>query len=556
MRKWLTTISKAAALAVTTSSNLNNRTQNQRNGNKAMTSLLNSSRNGGLIRKPFLRKILALALMGAALALFLCAAGGVSYADPARSKPSILTVETHYYPTFGTPNDALVTADNAYVLVSVSGATGVQVFRNSDFTNPCGGQQILNFPRPRPGVQPVQTVDGMQFFPGSPQVSVGAAVEAHGAEFFRLASLNQPCAIDGVINVQQPPVDPNCPSPEHLCPPGSFDLAVTPDGQYAFVANEYGALPTPPPNVDAGSGTIGIIRTRRDHSGRFTPGTNHIGRNRYIYVPGGSAIPGVTTSNDGKYLYVVSESASGDINPETMMPYRDPTNVENNPNGSVLCPGCPTLNRCDNKSDGTQASNGLLTVIDVGKAKKGMGQASIINSIACGCSPVRAVETADGQYVFVATRGRNNELPLPPEQGASGYQVLAFDRATLVSHSPNDALVGYGDTHGTAPVGMALFNGDNLLAVANGNRYFYESGCVSPPPGRPPCTASVAIMDVSNPAAPTVEQVIPNADNAFPRNITLGPDGSTLYVPNAGCDQPTMACQEVKMLEVITTSVH
>ena len=88
LRKWLTTISKAAWLAVTASSNLNNRTHNQRNGNKAMTSLLNSSRNGGLIKKPFLRKILALALMGAALALFLCAAGGVSYADPARSKPS------------------------------------------------------------------------------------------------------------------------------------------------------------------------------------------------------------------------------------------------------------------------------------------------------------------------------------------------------------------------------------------------------------------------------------------------------------------------------------
>ena len=119
-----------------------------------MTTLLNSSRNGGLIRKPFLRKILVLVLMGAALTLFLCAAGGISYADPARSKPSTLTVETHYYPTFGTPNDALVTADNAYVLVSVSGATGVQVFRNSDFTNPCGGQQILNFPQPRPGVSP------------------------------------------------------------------------------------------------------------------------------------------------------------------------------------------------------------------------------------------------------------------------------------------------------------------------------------------------------------------------------------------------------------------
>jgi hypothetical protein len=531
---------------------------------------INSSRDGGLIRKPFLRKILAVALIGASLALFLCAAGGVSYGRPAGLTPLSMTVDAQFYPTFGTPNDALVTADDSYVLVSVSqvanppfGATGVQVFKKPDFTNPCGRQQIISFPQPIPGSTPpplggpVQAVDGLKFFPGSPQVSVGAAVEEQGAEFFRLASLNEPCGIDGVINVQQPPVIPNCPSPQHLCPPGTFDLAVTPDGQYAFVANEYGVMPTPPPNINAGSGTIGIIRTRRDHFGRFTPGTRSITRNPYIYVPGDSAIPGVTMSHDGKYLYVTSESASGDINPETMMPYRDPTNIENSPNDSVLCPGCPTLNRCDNKSDGTQAPNGLLTVIDVNKAKRGMGQASIITSIACGCSPVRTVETANGQYVFVATRGRNNVLPLPPEPGASGYQVLAFDRATLVSDSPNDALVGYGDTHGTAPVGMALFNNDNLLAVANGNRYYYEKDCVSPPPGRPPCTASVAIMDVSNPAEPRVNQTpIPNENDAFPRNIALGPDGSTLYVPNAGCDFPTLRCQEVKSLEVITTSVN
>jgi hypothetical protein len=530
---------------------------------------IDPSRNDGFIRKRFLRKMMAALLMVASLALFLCAAGGVSYGDSARLTSPKVTVDAQFYPTFGTPNDALVTADDSYVLVSVSqvahppfGATGVQVFKKPDFTNPCGGQQIISFPQPIPGSTPpppggpVQTVDGMKFFPGSPQVSVGAAVEAQGAEFFRLASLNQPCAVDGIINVQQPPVIPDC--AQQLCPPGTFDLAVTPDGRYAFVANEYGALPNPPPNnVNAGSGTIGIIRVQRDHSGRFTPGTRSIVPTPYIYIPGGSAIPGVTTSHDGKYVFVTSEGAVEGINPETMMPYRDPTNVQNSQNGTVLCPGClDSVNRCDNKSDGTQASNGLLTVIDVNKARRGMGQASIKTIIACGCSPVRAVETADGQYVFVATRGRNNELPLPPEQGASGYQVLAFHRATLVSHSPNDALVGYGDTHGTAPVGMALFNGDNLLAVANGNRYFYESGCVNPPPGRPPCTASVAIMDVSNPAAPTVEQVIPNADNAFPRNITLGPDGSTLYVPNAGCAQPTMACQEVKMLEVITTSVH
>ena len=533
-----------------------------------MTTLLSSSRNGGLIRKPFLRKILALALMGAALALFLCAVGGVSYADPARSKPSILTVETHYYPTFGTPNDALVTDDNAYVLVSVSGATGVQVFRNSDFTNPCGGQQILNFPRPRPGVQPVQTVDGMQFFPGSPQVSVGAAVEAHGAEFFRLASLNQPCAIDGIVNVPQLPVISNCPFAPN-CSPGSFDLVVTPDGEYAFVANEYGVMPN---GLNMGlGGTIGIIRVQRDDFGRFTNGFP-IG---YMYVPGGSTIPGITMSHDGRYLYVMCEGSADGINPETLNPYRDPTNVQSTRNGPVLCPGCRTnVKKCDNESKGDRVNNGLLTVIDVDKATRGMGQASIITTIASGCSPVRAVETENGQYLFVAARGLNKELP--PQQGTSGYQILAFDVSKLVSrdglsntglgpsspsttprptptprprpspNSPNDALVGQGDSGGTAPVGMALFgNDDNLLAVANSNRFYNNSECVNPPPGGPPCTASVGILDVSNPAALAVQQIIPNANNAFPRNVTLGRDRSTLYVPNA----------DAKLLEVITTSV-
>jgi len=44
----------------------------------------------------------------------------------------------------------------------------------------------------------------------------------------------------------------------------------------------------------------------------------------------------------------------------------------------------------------------------------------------------------------------------------------------------------------------------------------------------------------------TVKQTIPAyANDAFPRNVTVGPDDSTLYVPNA----------DASILEVITTSV-
>ena len=184
--------------------------------------------------------------------------------------------------------------------------------------------------------------------------------------------------------------------------------------------------------------------------------------------------------------------------------------------------------------------NGLLAVIDVDMATKGMGQASIVTVIAAGCNPVRAVETVDGQYLFVAARGRNRQF------GQSGYQVFAFDVPTLVSNSPNNAFLGYSESGGTAPVGMALFNNDNLLAVANSNRWNGMPECLAHPEN---CTASVAILDVSNPGSPTIQQIIPNPNNPnspdFPRNITVGPDDSTLYVPNFGSE----------MLEVITTSV-
>jgi len=503
------------------------------------------------------------ALFFSFLALCLCYAGAVSHGSSPYSNASNVTVTVHYHPTFGSPNDALVTpGDNGYVLVSVSGVdichdescAGVEVFKKSDFTNPCGGQEILYFPRPTIRGEAVHSVDGMQFFPGPRQVSVGAAVEEQGAEFFRLASLNEPCGIDGIINVQQPPVIPNC-CHTH-CPPGTFDLAVTPDGapEYAFVANEYGVMPNPPPApcgtptptpspapINTGVGTIGIIRVQRDHAGGFTHGTRAIGRNPYIYIPGGSAIPGVTMSHDGRYLYVTSEGSEEGFYPGTQIRYRDPTDVGDTQNGVVLCPGCQTGdfgNYCDNESDGQLVRNGLLTVIDVHKARNGAGQASIVTVIAAGCSPVRAVETTDGKYVWVAARGKNTLNPTEP----SGYQVLSFDRSKLVSASPNDAFVGYGDSGGTAPVGMALFNNDSLLAVANSNRFYRNSECVAHPEN---CTASVAILDVSNPAAPTIQQIIPNAPHAFPRNVTLGPDGSTLYVPNANA----------KRLEVIETSV-
>jgi len=419
---------------------------------------------------------------------------------------------------------------------------GIQVFSTSDFRNPCGGQEIINFS----SRQPIQHIDGIQFFSGSPQVSVGAAIERQGAAFFRLASLNEPCGMSTVIQVPQYPVLNCCGCPN--CAPGTFDVAVTPDGRYAFVANEYGQMPSPTPTTEIGGGTIGVIRVERDAAGGFTRGTRSIRHNNTIYIPGGSTIPGITMSHDGRYLYAACEGSAPGTNPNTGQKYSDPTNVELTQNGVVLCPGCRehpdgAMGSCDNMAEGGNGRNGLLAVIDVDMATRGMGQASVIRINSAGCAPVRAVETADGQHLFVAARGRNKKFPVE-----HGYQVLVFDVPTLLSDSPNNGFLGYGSSGGTAPVGMAVFQNETLLAVANSNRWHANCECREHPEQ---CTANVAILDVTNPGSPTIQQVVnpynPNPNSPdFPRNVTVGPDDSTLYVPEAGAMK----------LEVITASVN
>ena len=95
-------------------------------------------------------------------------------------------------------------------------------------------------------------------------------------------------------------------------------------------------------------------------------------------------------------------------------------------------------------------------------------------------------------------------------------RVLAFNTALLESN-PNNALLGYADTGGTAPVGLKLFHNDQLLAVANSNRF--NTG-----------TANATILNVTSPASASVVQTI--TTGLFPREVTVGADDATLYLTN------------------------
>jgi 6-phosphogluconolactonase (cycloisomerase 2 family) len=165
----------------------------------------------------------------------------------------------------------------------------------------------------------------------------------------------------------------------------------------------------------------------------------------------------------------------------------------------------PILTRtgCYQQAGGGTQANGLLTVIDVAKAEANPSSAAIVSTVNAGCSPVRAVETADGSTLWVSARGDN--------------RVLAFSTGMLETN-PGNALLGYADTGGTAPVGLRLFDSGKLLAVANSNRF--GTGSI----------ANATVLSVVVPASASVVQTI--STGLFPREITVGSDDKTLYLTN------------------------
>jgi 6-phosphogluconolactonase (cycloisomerase 2 family) len=387
----------------------------------------------------------------------------------------VVTASSVMYSTagYGYPFRALPLA-SGNVLVSVSAATsGMVVFGPTAG----GGLQFSCFNYVRAAFAADGASDfGMNLLPNG--LGLAATLGVDGVIFYNLSTL-QTCNSTGV-QVSQGPVAAN---------EGSFDVAVSPDGKYAFVANEYG--------VAAGAtaqGNIGVVALQYDSTGLVTTGTTLVGQ----ISTGGQTIAGVAISPDGSRLYVTSEvegavtTAAGGSNP-------------------IL-----TRTGCYQQAGGGTQANGLLTVIDVAKAEANPSTAAIIATVNAGCSPVRAVESADLSTLWVSARGDN--------------RVLAFSTGMLETN-PGNALLGYADTGGTAPVGLRLFDKGKLLAVANSNRF--GGG-----------TANMAILSVAVPASASVAQTV--ATGLFPREITVGSDDATLYLTNYSSQS----------FQVISTTVH
>jgi DNA-binding beta-propeller fold protein YncE len=255
------------------------------------------------------------------------------------------------------------------------------------------------------------------------------------------------------------------------------------------VSNEYGVA-----SGVSSEGNIGVVQLVYDTNGNVTTGTTLLGQ----ISTGGDAIAGMTLSPDGTRLYVTSEIATSASNA-----------VGTNP---VL-----SESDCVQAAGSNPQSNGTLTVISVAKAETSPGSSAILATVNAGCSPVRMAESADGSTLWVAARGDN--------------RVLAFSTGML-EFNPGNALVSYASTGGTAPVGIRLFDNDQLLAVANSNRF--GTGAA----------ANATILSVAVPASASVLQTVQTG--LFPREIWLGSDDATLYLTNYSSDT----------LQVISTTVN
>jgi DNA-binding beta-propeller fold protein YncE len=356
-------------------------------------------------------------------------------------------------------------------VVFVGVPSGIQIF------SPAGGGLTSPCVNALPAALKSEgaTVSELSFLPGGTNLAAG--IGSPGAIFYNTAALETCAATGNAVSQGSIASDQ-----------GTQAVAVTPDGKYAFVSNEYGVVPG-----TVTEGNIGVVALAYDANGNVTSGSTLIGQ----ISTGGNAIAGMTLSPDGTRLYATTEIAAAS------------TPAAGGSNPVLARTGCV-------QNPGSSAINGLLTVINVATAETTPGSGAILATVDAGCSPVRMAETSNGSTLWVAIRGDN--------------RVLALNTAMLESN-PNNALLGYADTGGTAPVGISLFHGDQLLAVANSNRF--NTG-----------TANATILYVANPASASVVQTI--TTGLFPREVTVGSDDATLYLTNYDSDT----------LEVISTTVQ
>jgi DNA-binding beta-propeller fold protein YncE len=134
---------------------------------------------------------------------------------------------------------------------------------------------------------------------------------------------------------------------------GAIEVAVSPDGRFAFVSLEDWA-------------SIAVYNVQKALTKGFGP-ADLVGM-----IPVGIAPVGLAVSPDGRWLYATSEAGRG-------------------------------------AAASSATPQGTLTVIDLHRAEADPA-ASVVATVDAGCSPVRVITSADGDVVWVTARGSDRLL--------------------------------------------------------------------------------------------------------------------------------------------------
>jgi DNA-binding beta-propeller fold protein YncE len=241
------------------------------------------------------------------------------------ASPLLSSVRTAMVPMPGTPFGVVVSPDGRWAFAAVINA--VQVLRLGSSLAPVKVRTVA-MPPAFDAIGETLTPGGRYLLAASGQgaVVISVARAERGSAGAVLGTLVDPTAAEGGIEV-----------------------AVSPDGRYAFVTME-------------DSQDVAVFDLHRALTQGFGPG-DYVGS-----IPLGTAPVGLAVSPDGRWLYATSEVAAG-----------------------------------------TTGQQGTLTVISLPRAETDPSS-SVAATVAAGCNPVRVVTSADGKQVWVTARASDDLL--------------------------------------------------------------------------------------------------------------------------------------------------
>jgi DNA-binding beta-propeller fold protein YncE len=380
-------------------------------------------------------------------------------------------VRTALVPMPGSPFGAAVTPDGKWAFVAVGGQ--IEVLRADGALRPV---VVRTVPVPGSAVGETITADGRYLLAadGSGAVVISVARAEQGAADAVLGTLSASSqGSAGGSPVSQASRIANA------ALGSAIEVAVSPDGRFAFVTLEYA-----------------------DRAVVFNLGralTSGFGAADYVgSIPLGQAAVGLAVSPDGRWLYATSEIGVASQDATSLRASTVSATPTAGPAGrSARAAACP----------GTEPGEapGTLTVINLRRAESGPAQ-SVAATVDAGFQPVRVITSASGTQVWVTARASDD--------------LLCFSAARLVS-SPADALAAVVRV-GEAPVGLMAVRGGSLIVVADSNR-FGASGAAS--------DLDVVSVDDALAGRPAVLGHVPAG--LFPREMAVPPGGEgTLLVTN------------------------